>query len=444
MPPPVPPPMPPPPVYRPPASVDEYIRMLGNMDDEEMDGLPPLFGLPPMRAQPYAPPPMPQPPPPPIPKPPPVPQQPILQPLPQYVPQPPVIQPEPVLQPQPQYVPPPILPQPPPVLQAQPQYAPPPPLPPPLPIPQPDSYPQPETFAPMDMEPMETLEPSEWTQLRSALLTPLPAMEPEPLLPTVSPQFPQTMPPMQPMPSVPPAMYATQPTPPPMAQPMPPPLRQRKKHPWPALVLNVLLFLFVGVVIGGTMVFLFSSKPNKSFFGFYFYNVESGSMAPTQQENGETPKDGFREGDAIVVKKIAPEDILVGDIITFQVENKKTPRNTHRVRAIRDQWNGETGLFFVTKGDANQVQDDLPVSGDMVIGKKILTLPYLGRLMRLADQHPYMFIGCSAALILILLVLFILLSRPKKKKIPPPPVPMARPPEMAPQLAPQYAYQYNV
>ncbi|MDR3314235.1 MAG: signal peptidase I [Oscillospiraceae bacterium] len=187
-----------------------------------------------------------------------------------------------------------------------------------------------------------------------------------------------------------------------------------------ACALNVFVILFCTALIGGTVLFTFSSKPDKSFFGLRFYNVTSGSMTPVVQQDGLIPKDGFREGDAIVVQKIPPEDVVVGDIITFEMqEGTKTKRNSHRVIKVMDQWNGEAGLFFVTKGDANDATDDMPVPGKAVIGKKIVTLPWLGKLMQASQGYPKTFAACSAVLILCLLLLFFRLSRPQKKKIPP-------------------------
>ena len=45
------------------------------------------------------------------------------------------------------------------------------------------------------------------------------------------------------------------------------------------------------------------------------------------------------------------------------------------------QVNAEDGLSFVTRGDANDVNDPTPVAADKVVGKVKFALPYAGYIM---------------------------------------------------------------
>ena len=89
------------------------------------------------------------------------------------------------------------------------------------------------------------------------------------------------------------------------------------------------------------------------------YSVLSGSMEPT-----------YHVGSMIYVVRQKPQDIKVGDAITFKV-HKKVPA-THRVVEINYE-----KKQFLTKGDANDAFD-APVSFTKLIGKPIFTIPQLG------------------------------------------------------------------
>lgn len=72
------------------------------------------------------------------------------------------------------------------------------------------------------------------------------------------------------------------------------------------------------------------------FMGYKPFIVLSGSMEPE-----------ILAGDLIVTKEIAPEDVQVGDVISFRVDQDVVV--SHRVTEIET----EGGLSFLTKGDAN-------------------------------------------------------------------------------------------
>lgn len=100
-------------------------------------------------------------------------------------------------------------------------------------------------------------------------------------------------------------------------------------------------------------------------FGLRPYVVLSGSMEPT-----------FMTGSAVYVKDVDPEDIEVGDIITFSIDDGNVA--THRVTEVLGSG---SGLSFRTKGDANDVEDASPVSASQVQGRALFSIPYLGRLL---------------------------------------------------------------
>lgn len=121
------------------------------------------------------------------------------------------------------------------------------------------------------------------------------------------------------------------------------------------------LFLVLVIALTG---FLFVSKMNggkTTLFGSEIMVVLSGSMAPT-----------FDTGSIVAVKPVKFEGIQKGDIVTFKNEDDLTI--THRVVEVTDK-----GL--ITRGDANNGDDTMPVTSDRLIGQVEYSVPLLGYLI---------------------------------------------------------------
>lgn len=84
-------------------------------------------------------------------------------------------------------------------------------------------------------------------------------------------------------------------------------------------------------------------------------------------------------GDAVVVREVPANQIQVGDVITFQPRNGGDVPVTHRVAEVLVLSDGSRA--FVTKGDANEDADAGAVTPDQVVGKVVVTLPYLGHVV---------------------------------------------------------------
>jgi len=147
---------------------------------------------------------------------------------------------------------------------------------------------------------------------------------------------------------------------------------------------NVVFVLICVVLVGGSALFALNKDPNKSYFntGFRTYNVLTDSMRP--RADGTSPPGGFIKGDTIVVKMCKPEEVVAGDIITFN-PNPNEPESelylTHRVVRVLDELGGKEGIFLVTKGDSNNSEDP-PISGKSVVGKKVATIPKMGAVLQ--------------------------------------------------------------
>lgn len=103
------------------------------------------------------------------------------------------------------------------------------------------------------------------------------------------------------------------------------------------------------------------------------YIVQSGSMSPA-----------IGTGDVIFVYETDPQAIEEGDIITYNRDSRARTVTTHRVVEVQE---GDDGLRFVTKGDANPTTDLSPVPAANVIGEvpqvngHAVSIPFMGYLL---------------------------------------------------------------
>lgn len=133
------------------------------------------------------------------------------------------------------------------------------------------------------------------------------------------------------------------------------------------------VIVFILIVIGLFLVFYFSSstsaqkKGHKKLIGLY--TIISPSMTPNINVYDVVLT--YRVDDASTLRK--------GDVITFYSDNDffgGTPI-THRIIDIRNLLDG---TVYVTKGDANQVQDSDYVYFNNIVGKVVCKIPQLGRI----------------------------------------------------------------
>lgn len=116
---------------------------------------------------------------------------------------------------------------------------------------------------------------------------------------------------------------------------------------------------------------------------FSIYTIVSPSMTPV-----------INVYDVVVNTRVdSPQDIQVGDIITYksQAATSEGMTITHRVTEVSQLPDGT--YEYMTQGDNNSEPDSLYVTYDTVIGKEIIIIPYLGRLQFLiANQKGWLFL----------------------------------------------------
>lgn len=145
------------------------------------------------------------------------------------------------------------------------------------------------------------------------------------------------------------------------------------------IALTVFIYLLSACILVSAVLFSFDTSSDKSLFGFRYYTVQTGSMAPT-----------YSVGDVIFVKLKAPEDIYKDDIITFNPSADSEAYLTHRVVERIDNYEGSGVICFRTKGDANNIEDSFLIDGGRVIGTVEFGVPFLGYAIRFIQLRWYL------------------------------------------------------
>lgn len=133
-----------------------------------------------------------------------------------------------------------------------------------------------------------------------------------------------------------------------------------------------------------------------SLFGYKPYIVLSGSMEPF-----------IHVGDMVISKKVSGEEINIGDIITFEGENKSII--THRVVDIITN---DGKKFYQTKGDNNNSKDIGLISFENIKGKYSLKINNFGKtISKIITPTGLLFI------IFIITIIYISISKKSDRKI---------------------------
>jgi len=155
--------------------------------------------------------------------------------------------------------------------------------------------------------------------------------------------------------------------------------------------MKVVSYLLFTLVIGSIGFLLFvtiqgQNHPNQipTYFGYKPLSVLTNSMEPK-----------IHAGDMIFIKAKQASEVKKGDIITFQLSEKKLI--THRVVTV-------TNEGYLTKGDNNNVQDDWVVNPADIIGEVTLIVPNAGYIAKFLSSKA----GFALFILLPLLLFFLI------------------------------------
>lgn len=132
-----------------------------------------------------------------------------------------------------------------------------------------------------------------------------------------------------------------------------------------------------------------------SIFGYKAYKITTDSMTPS-----------INAGDVIIVKKVQEEKLQVGDVITFQKQDKVI---THRITNIEEQ---DGKKVYTTKGDNNNLEDNETIEYANIEGKNVLTIPKLGYIINMLENQ----IVFLLIILILLILLFLKIKKDEKRE----------------------------
>ncbi|MGX7013769.1 signal peptidase I [Vagococcus silagei] len=192
--------------------------------------------------------------------------------------------------------------------------------------------------------------------------------------------------------------------------------KKSEKKTLVSIILNILFYVITISIIFGAVLFTVSKDSNKSFFGYRFYTVLTNSMMP---KDPKTQKGGFAAGDMIIIKKVDPKSLEVGDIITYDLMVSKGQNDavlTHRIIKKLENFENSGDTYFETQGDFNTGKDGRPVSPDQINGKKVFVIPKVGKLMTFLRENWFVSIGLILATFALIQSLKFYFSKSKIEK----------------------------
>lgn len=148
----------------------------------------------------------------------------------------------------------------------------------------------------------------------------------------------------------------------------------------------VIYILIIPIIIYNISLIVFSiinKNETPNFFGIKTFVIVSGSMQPD-----------LMIGDIVIVKKCEENDINIGDIISYRAGQSVI---THRVIEFSEN-DGQTG--YITKGDNNNVKDNVVVKFEDIEGK------YIGKISKLGNV--VLFLKNKIVIISIILMFYLI------------------------------------
>ena len=146
-------------------------------------------------------------------------------------------------------------------------------------------------------------------------------------------------------------------------------------------IINIILVAVIVLAAGVMIISGINAKTGKAttILGYGFMAVQTGSMNPE-----------YPIGSVIIIKKTEPEKLAVNDVVTFYSSNPSHNNKviTHRIMEITND--GDGTYSFITKGDANVINDEYPAESEKIIGKVISKSSLMEKLVNIR-QNPSTF-----------------------------------------------------
>ena len=147
-------------------------------------------------------------------------------------------------------------------------------------------------------------------------------------------------------------------------------------------ILVIIILLYVSVIA------IQKISGNRSVLGIRIYNIATSSMIPKYKVN-----------DIILVKDIKPNELKVGDDVTYKGKEKELAGKliTHRIIDIKEENNKK---IITTKGINNDLADP-EIEESQVIGKVVCIIPVISFIHKLITTQVGFFIIIFCPIVLL-------------------------------------------
>ena len=163
---------------------------------------------------------------------------------------------------------------------------------------------------------------------------------------------------------------------------------------WLGRALTIAMLLVALLAIGISVVAVSATH-----HGYRALTMQTGSMVPL-----------IKPGDLVLVRRVAPETLQPGDIVSFAAPLGSGLLVTHRIISRDDS---PAGPVFRTKGDRNDAADPWSFSYQASGWKVVRVLPGIGRLQALAQGTTGRLVATLGVFVVTLLLLWPAFAGPR-------------------------------
>ncbi|MFW9778283.1 MAG: signal peptidase I [Candidatus Heimdallarchaeota archaeon] len=157
-------------------------------------------------------------------------------------------------------------------------------------------------------------------------------------------------------------------------------LRNTKVRGWLEIVVLLIIALGMAITISSGLNIMLNGATHPT------AAVTTGSMIPIYNGYQDTEQADIYplRGDILLVRKVLPASIEIGEVIVFNVSQVSDPI----VHRVVDKWEVNETYYFKTNGDNRKDPDTWVVKGKDVFGIVVVRIPYIGWFLILFQSTP--------------------------------------------------------
>lgn len=132
---------------------------------------------------------------------------------------------------------------------------------------------------------------------------------------------------------------------------------------------KLLFYIFIAICAFYISFNIVSPDLTAKYLGFKGYTIASDSMV----------KSGIKSGDIVFVKRVAPQDLSINDIIAFKVNDKKEV--LHHIASIVSKDGVKQYRTKHAQAQSEKDWDYWKIHDGQIIGKYWFTIPFIGHFL---------------------------------------------------------------